>query len=140
MPDSRKVLVLYYAATLVFLVLDYAVGLNLRLAFLDSAPVARAAYYGVCFLCLALMLWRPAWTVFIGAFESTRLGWGVFVQAPDREVYWTVRNMERSTLTWAGSFRPPITGVMPSVKWPSAPIREKVTGTFSSPRRASKFS
>jgi len=33
-------------------------------------PLARAAYYGVCFACLALMLWRPAWTIFIGAFES----------------------------------------------------------------------
>ena len=70
MLDARKLLVLYYAATLVFLVLDYAVGLNVRLAFLESAPVARAAYYGVCFLCLTLMLWRPAWTVVVGAFES----------------------------------------------------------------------
>ncbi len=70
MPDSRKVLVLYYAATLVFLVLDYAVGINVRLAFLDSLPMARAAYYGACFACLALMLWRPAWTVLISALES----------------------------------------------------------------------
>ncbi len=70
MLDPRRMLVLYYAATLIFLVLDYAVGFNVRLAFLESAPTARAAYYGVCFVCLALMLWRPAWTVLIGAFES----------------------------------------------------------------------
>ena len=28
------------------------------------------AYYGICFVCLGLMLWRPAWTVLISAFES----------------------------------------------------------------------
>jgi len=54
----------------VFLVLDYAMGFNIRVAFLESYPVARIAYYGVCFTCLALMLWRPAWTVLISAFES----------------------------------------------------------------------
>jgi hypothetical protein len=32
--------------------------------------VARIAYYGVCFTCLALILWRPAWTVLVSAFES----------------------------------------------------------------------
>lgn len=32
--------------------------------------MARAAYYGVCFTCLGLMLWRPAWTALISAFES----------------------------------------------------------------------
>lgn len=67
---SSRILVLYYAATAVFLLLDYFVGLNVRLAFLESWPTARAAYYGVCFLCLALMIWRPAWTTLIGAFES----------------------------------------------------------------------
>jgi len=68
--DSSKILVLYYAATIVFLVLDFALGFNIRLAFLESLPVARIAYYAVCFTCLALMLWRPAWTVLISAFES----------------------------------------------------------------------
>ena len=52
------------------MVLDFALGFNIRLAFLDSLPLARIAYYGVCFSCLALMLWRPAWTVLISAFES----------------------------------------------------------------------
>lgn len=74
MPDTRSALqtglLLYYAATLLFLALDYLAGFNVRLAFLESAPVARAAYYGVCFFCLALMLWRPAWTTLISAFES----------------------------------------------------------------------
>ena len=68
--DSSKLLVLYYGATIVFLVLDYAMGFNIRIAFLEPYPEARLAYYGVCFTCLALMLWRPAWTVLISAFES----------------------------------------------------------------------
>jgi hypothetical protein len=69
-PDSSRILVLYYAATVVFVVLDFALGFNVRLAFLESLPMARIAYYSVCFTCLALMLWRPAWTVLISAFES----------------------------------------------------------------------
>jgi hypothetical protein len=68
--DSRKLLVLYYAATVLFLVLDFALDFNIRIAFLESLPTARIAYYGVCFTCLALMLWRPGWTVLISAFES----------------------------------------------------------------------
>ncbi|MGI9249491.1 MAG: hypothetical protein ACR2QI_10770, partial [Woeseiaceae bacterium] len=62
--------VLYYAATAVFVVLDFALGFNIRLASLETLPMARVAYYGVCFACLALMIWRPAWTVLISAFES----------------------------------------------------------------------
>ncbi|MGI9238682.1 MAG: hypothetical protein ACR2QZ_14890 [Woeseiaceae bacterium] len=67
---SSKILVLYYVATVVFLLLDYAVGFNVRVAFLEPYPAPRAAYYGVCFVCLGLMLWRPAWAVLIAAFES----------------------------------------------------------------------
>ncbi|MGI9248637.1 MAG: hypothetical protein ACR2QI_06450, partial [Woeseiaceae bacterium] len=48
-PDSSKILVLYYAATAVFVVLDFALGFNIRLASLETLPMARVAYYGVCF-------------------------------------------------------------------------------------------
>jgi len=41
-----------------------------RVAFLDEFPTARVAYYGICFACLALMLWRPGWATLIGTFES----------------------------------------------------------------------
>jgi hypothetical protein len=68
--DSSKLLVLYYAATMLFVVLDFALDINIRLAFLESLPTARIGYYGVCFSCLGLMLWRPGWTVPISAFES----------------------------------------------------------------------
>ncbi len=67
---ASRILVAYYAATAVFLLLDFALGFNIRLAFLEPLPAARAAYYGVCFACLGLMLWRPAWTVLVSAFES----------------------------------------------------------------------
>lgn len=67
---TGRVLVFYYAATLIFLILDYTLGFNIRLAFLEPYPEARAAYYGVCFFCLGLMLWRPSWTVLVAAFES----------------------------------------------------------------------
>lgn len=67
---TRNVLVSYYAATALFLLLDYLLGINLRLAFLDANAGFRAAYYAFCFACLAAMLWRPAWTVAIAAFES----------------------------------------------------------------------
>jgi len=68
--ESSKILVFYYAATVLFLLLDFAFGFNIRLAFLEPYPAGRIAYYGICFFCLGLMLWRPHWTVLIGAFES----------------------------------------------------------------------
>ena len=68
--NTRKILVVYYAATAVFVVLDFVFGLNIRVAFLESLPTARIGYYGVCFACFALTVWRPRWSVLIGAFES----------------------------------------------------------------------
>jgi len=68
--SAIRILPWYYAATIVFLLLDYAAGINVRVAFLESLPTARAAYYAICFVCLGLMIWRPAWTTLIGTFES----------------------------------------------------------------------
>jgi len=65
-----RILPWYYAATVVFLLLDYVAGINVRVAFLESLPGARIAYYAICFACLALMIWRPAWTTLIATFES----------------------------------------------------------------------
>ena len=50
--------------------LDFGAGFNMRIAFLEPFPAWRAAYYGVLFLCLVLMLWQPSLTVIVGAFES----------------------------------------------------------------------
>jgi hypothetical protein len=68
--SATRILPWYYAATLVFLLLDYIGGVNVRVAFLDTLPTARMAYYGICFVCFGLMVWRPAWTTLIGTFES----------------------------------------------------------------------
>ena len=65
-----RILPWYYGATVVFLILDYLMGINVRVAFLEPLPAARAAYYAICFICLGLMMWRPSWTILIGTFES----------------------------------------------------------------------
>ena len=61
---------LYYAATILFLLLDFVLGVNVRVAFLEPFPIARMAYYLVCFGLFAMMLWRPGWTLVIGTIES----------------------------------------------------------------------
>jgi len=61
---------LYYAATILFLLLDYVLGINLRVAFLEPYPTARLAYYAICFTCFAVILWRPAWASLVGGIES----------------------------------------------------------------------
>ncbi len=61
---------LYYAATILFLLLDFVLGVNVRVAFLEPFAMARLAYYLVCFVLFALMLWRPDWALLIGTIES----------------------------------------------------------------------
>lgn len=60
----------YYAATVAFVLFDYLLDLNLRLAFLDGMPGWRALYYVFCAGCFVL-IWRyPAWSKSVAAFES----------------------------------------------------------------------
>jgi len=66
----RRVLQVYYAATIVFLMLDYGAGLNVRISGLEGLPQLKAGYYVVIFACFGLMLWRPAWSTAIGVIES----------------------------------------------------------------------
>ena len=61
---------LYYWGTAGFLLLDYFFDVNLRLAFLESNPAWRALYYLFCFACLALIVWRPNWSIWITTLES----------------------------------------------------------------------
>ncbi len=65
-----RLVTIYYTATILFLLLDFVLGVNVRLAFLEPFPTARMAYYLVCFGLFALMLWRPGWTLVIGTIES----------------------------------------------------------------------
>lgn len=62
-----NVLIIYYAATAVFLTLDYGFGINLRAVFLENTPGLRMGYYLVLFCCIGLLLWRPQWSTFVGA-------------------------------------------------------------------------
>ena len=66
----RGILLIYYAGTALFLVLDYVLGLNVRLAFLESQPLLKALYYGALFACLLAVIIRPGWTLVVGAVES----------------------------------------------------------------------
>jgi hypothetical protein len=65
-----KFLIIYYAATAVFLSMDFGFGINVRAAFLDDMPDLRMGYYLVLFGCFGLMLWRPQWSTIIGVIES----------------------------------------------------------------------
>ena len=93
MMNVARVLPWYYAATVLFLILDYALGINIRIAFLDAMPAARIGYYGVCFACLGLILFKPAWTTLIGTFESLVtlialiLGMGIRVMVPNDAIF-----------------------------------------------------
>ena len=68
--SAERILPWYYAASVLFLLLDFLADFNVRVAFLEPWPAARVAYYGVCFACFGLMLWRPRWAALIGSFES----------------------------------------------------------------------
>lgn len=78
----------YYLATVIFLLLDILVDINVRVAFLEGFPALRATYYAVIFTCMALILWRPSWADVIGAVESLTslvaliLSMGVRVMVP----------------------------------------------------------
>jgi len=65
-----NILIIYYAATAVFLTLDYGFGINLRATFLENMPGLRMGYYLLLFGCFGLMLWRPQWSTLVGVVES----------------------------------------------------------------------
>jgi hypothetical protein len=67
---NRNILRLYYAATILFVALDFGFHINVRAAFLESVPNLRILFYVVLFACFALVLWRPAWTNVVGLVES----------------------------------------------------------------------
>ena len=91
---QRKILVVYYAATALFLSLDYGFGVNVRVAFLESAPGIRLAYYAVCFVCLALMLWRPGWTTIVAAVESLATLVALIINMASRSMIFTDAMLE----------------------------------------------
>jgi hypothetical protein len=89
----NRILPWYYAATALFLLFDYGFNVNVRVAFLEALPAARMGYYLFCFVCLGLMVWRPAWTTLIGTFESLVtlvaliLSMGIRVMIPNAAIF-----------------------------------------------------
>ena len=67
---SRRILIIYYAATALFLALDFGFDVNVRAAFLEASPDLRLGYYGILFGCFALVLWRPKLSNLVGIVES----------------------------------------------------------------------
>lgn len=68
----------YYSLTLVFALVDWTTGANIRAVGLDNAPGIRAGYYVVCLLCAVVIHYRPIWGVPITLLESS-LNVGVLV-------------------------------------------------------------
>ena len=70
MANSTSLLRFYYAATAVFLLLDYLFNINVRVAFLDQWPGWRFLYYAFCFGIFAAIAWRPMLAELLGVAES----------------------------------------------------------------------
>lgn len=91
--STKKWLIGYYGATILFVLLDLLASLNLRAAFLEPWPAARATYYALCFACLALILWRPGWATAIVTVESLIslvaliLGMSVRIMVPNDAIF-----------------------------------------------------
>ena len=91
--NNERILSLYYAGTALFLLLDYVLGINVRIAFLDPWPLARLGYYAFCFACLALIVWRPARAAAVGTVESLItlvaliLGMGLRILIPNDAIF-----------------------------------------------------
>ena len=60
-----------YWSTPLFMALDYAYGVSLRVPFPDTMPAAKMAYYLVDVACGIAMAFRPRWTAAVGLAEST---------------------------------------------------------------------
>ena len=68
--SNPRILLAYYGATVVFLVLDFWLSINIRATFFDDFPAARTIYYILLFACFLLIILRPAWGVYIAMAES----------------------------------------------------------------------
>lgn len=66
----RRLIAVYYLATPIFLVLDFALGFNVRTSFLDEAPLLKVLYYVLAFGCGAAVAKRPQQAGLIGLVES----------------------------------------------------------------------
>jgi hypothetical protein len=62
---------LYYYITPLFILLDYAWGISIRVTVLDSMPLYKNFYYGFCILCGICVYALPRFTPVVALFESS---------------------------------------------------------------------
>jgi hypothetical protein len=65
-----KVVKSYYWVTFVFLLLDKAFGIDIRVSGFIDHPLLKNGYYAFCFICLGLILWKPVLTFPVAMLES----------------------------------------------------------------------
>ena len=72
MNEQKKFLIpkIYFALTPAFILLDYVVGVNIRVAVLDSYPMYKGFYYAFCILCGIITFSLPRFSPVIALFES----------------------------------------------------------------------
>ena len=61
----------YYLMTPAFVVLDYAVDFNIRIAPLDATPRFKILYYGFCVVAGLVGFFRPRVSMVVAVFESS---------------------------------------------------------------------
>ncbi|MBN2593020.1 MAG: hypothetical protein JXA81_05885 [Sedimentisphaerales bacterium] len=62
---------LYYYITPIFILLDYVLGISIRVTVLDSMPMYKNLYYGFCILCGVFVYTVPKLTPAVALFESS---------------------------------------------------------------------
>jgi hypothetical protein len=67
---ARVSALFYLLATPLFALLDYALGANVRVTFLDGHPAMRGVYYALAILCGAIVYARPRLASIVGVVES----------------------------------------------------------------------
>jgi len=60
----------YFYITPLFILLDYVLGVNVRISALGSMPVYKNLYYGFCILCGVCMYFVPRYSAVVTLFES----------------------------------------------------------------------
>ena len=78
---------LYFYITPLFILLDYVLGVNVRVSALDSWPVYKNLYYGFCILCGVCMYFVPRYSAIVTLFESI-INFGMIVISDHRQSRW----------------------------------------------------
>ena len=61
----------YYWATPLFLLLDLLLGIDVRVSAFVYHPVYKGIYYVFCFVCMAIVVWKPSASALVGLIESS---------------------------------------------------------------------